>query len=217
MARENSSEVLLKRAYSLASDEEAHALYRDWAETYDETMLDGLKYLTPTRTAKLLVASNITANDHVLDVGCGTGLAGQALAHLGLPNIDGLDYSAEMLETAREKHYEGRPVYSRLLQSDLNAKLPIEDGEYDHLICTGTFTHAHVGAECLYELIRILKIGGKFACTIHKDVWVPAGFSKIVDDLIAKGMMQTHFREMGTYFETDDAPQGWYIVWEKTR
>jgi hypothetical protein len=38
---------LLKRAYDLKSDDETHALYRDWAGTYEDTMLQGLGYLSP--------------------------------------------------------------------------------------------------------------------------------------------------------------------------
>jgi len=42
---------LLERAYALNGDEQSRALYRDWAETYDETMLQGLNYLSPARVA----------------------------------------------------------------------------------------------------------------------------------------------------------------------
>ena len=45
---------LLERAYALESDEQSRALYRDWAETYDQTMLDGLNYLSPATVAGLL-------------------------------------------------------------------------------------------------------------------------------------------------------------------
>ena len=45
---ENTPEQLLARAYSLRGDDpvETLQLYADWAETYDQTMLDGLSYLS---------------------------------------------------------------------------------------------------------------------------------------------------------------------------
>ena len=47
---------LLRRAYGLSSDEESRALYRDWARTYDKTMLEGLHYQSPHLVADRLAA-----------------------------------------------------------------------------------------------------------------------------------------------------------------
>ena len=43
---ENTPEQLLARAYALRSNDpdETLKLYADWAETYDQTMLNGLSY-----------------------------------------------------------------------------------------------------------------------------------------------------------------------------
>ena len=84
----DSSQELLARAYSLSNDEETKALYREWAETYDETMLDGLGYLTPRKTAHMLSTLVKDKSIRILDVGSGTGLAGESLADHGFTNID---------------------------------------------------------------------------------------------------------------------------------
>ena len=47
---------LQRRAYGLRSDAESLALYRDWASTYDRTMLDGLQYQSPRLVAERLAA-----------------------------------------------------------------------------------------------------------------------------------------------------------------
>ena len=151
----------------------------------------------------------------ILDVGSGTGLAGQDLAERGYRNLDALDFSGEMLRVAKARRVGGVPVYENLIEADLNQPLQIGNDVYDALICTGTFTHAHVGAGCLEELWRILKPGGVFACTIHKDVWEPAGFEAGSKRLAAQGCLKTLSMELGTYFESDEEPQGWFIVWEK--
>ena len=76
LSEELTPQALLERAYSLGNDEEARALYRDWAQSYDETMMDGLGYRTPEATAALLARHTNDKTQPVLDVGSGTGLAG---------------------------------------------------------------------------------------------------------------------------------------------
>jgi len=212
--KSNSSKALLARAYALSNDEETKALYEDWASTYDETMLDGLSYLTPQNTSKLLATAVSEKSALILDVGSGTGLAGQSLAEHGYDNIHALDYSAEMLGVAKARQHNGKQVYSRIIQADLNQEIDLQSSTYDAIICTGLFTHAHVGAGCLPELFRILKPGAFFAATIHKDVWDVAGFDEQIKKLTQGGVLKTHSKKLDIYFETDDEPQGYYILWE---
>ncbi len=70
----NTPEQLLARAYALrGNDPDATLkLYADWAETYDQTMLDGLSYRSPQRIASLAAMTEARRDVRVLDVGCGT-------------------------------------------------------------------------------------------------------------------------------------------------
>lgn len=212
--KSNSSKALLARAYALSNDKETKALYQDWASTYDETMLDGLSYLTPQNTANLLAEALTDKSALILDVGSGTGLAGQSLAEHGYNTIHALDYSSEMLGVAKARQHNGKQVYSHIIQADLNSGIDLKNNTYDAIICTGLFTHAHVGAGCLPELFRILKPSGFFATTIHKDVWDEGGFDEQIKKLTKNGVLKTHSKELDIYFETDDEPQGFYILWE---
>jgi len=45
---------LLKRAYTVRTKEEMKQLYHDWANSYDHTMVDGLTYNAPFKTADAL-------------------------------------------------------------------------------------------------------------------------------------------------------------------
>lgn len=204
------ADALLKRAYSLADDREAQSLYAEWADTYDRTMLEGLGYKTPQKTAELLLKYLAEPDCRILDVGAGTGLAGVELRGRTNHTIDALDYSPQMLAVANH-----RGIYRHLIEADLNQPLAIASETYDAMICTGTFTHAHVGATCLHELLRILKPGGHFACTVHKEVWNPMGFADVVAELEAAGTIQTLHRDEGTYYAGSEEPEGWYIVWQK--
>ena len=204
------SSKLLARAYSLETEADSKALYSDWADTYDKSMMDDMGYLTPTKTAKLLAEYLQDRQALILDVGAGTGLAGLELSKQGFNNMHAVDYSAEMLGVAGK-----RGIYGKLIEADLNGLLDISSATYDAMICTGTFTHAHVGAQCLDELFRVLKPGGVFACTIHKDIWSPADFENKVPALEKSGVLKTVSKKPGIYFSTSTEEEGWYIVWEK--
>jgi len=203
--------TLVQRAYELQSQEESTSLYRDWASTYDETMVGELGYLTPQRTAELLAQYCTDRSSRVLDIGCGTGLAGVELKRLGFTPIDALDYPADMLDVARS-----RSVYQNFYQADLMQPLPfLEDASYDALICTGTFTHAHVDASCLETLFRVLAVNGYFACTIHHGVWHASGFKDSVAALIAHGKVKTLHQQAGIYYAGANEKEGDYIVWQR--
>ncbi len=204
------AEALLKRAHSLENEAETKTLYRDWAKTYDKTMIDGLGYLSPEKGAELMGRCSLPKSARILDVGTGTGLVGKELSRLGFNNIDGIDYSAPMLAEAGETGF-----YNELVETDLNQQLAIDDATYDALICIGTFTHGHIGADCLDELFRILKPNGKFVTAIRKNYWHPAGFAKKVGQMIADGMLKTIISEENSNYVSSSEAESWFIVWEK--
>lgn len=206
-----SAESLLKRAHGLSSEEETKLLYQDWAQTYEETMIEGLGYLSPQKAAKLLSLNVIDSDAYILDVGTGTGLVGMELSRLAYTNIDGIDYSAPMLEIAREKG-----VYKDLIEADLNKRLAIDSEKYDALICIGTFTHGHVGANCLDELFRTMKVGGRFITIIRTDYWESAGFAAKISEYTQAGFVKTIIKEQGSNYTDSERTESWFIVWEKT-
>ena len=119
---DESSAMLLKRAYGLETSDEARALYRDWASTYDAHLEDGLRYRAPQRIAEILTEEVEDTDALILDVGCGTGLVGDYLGHFGFNMIDGLDFSPEMLVIAGEKS-----IYRTLIEADLEKPLAIAE------------------------------------------------------------------------------------------
>ena len=210
---ENTPEQLLARAYALRSDhpDETLKLYADWAETYDQTMLDGLAYRSPQQIAALAAVTEERRDVRVLDVGCGTGLLASSLRAHGFNQVDGLDYSAPMLSVARR---EGR--IDKAFLRDLRQNLWMGAECYDILASTGTFTHGHVGAECIPELMALLVIGGRLICTVHRDVWDEGGFGTGLRALTDAGVAAVRSREADRLFADDKEPSGWYVVVEKT-
>jgi predicted TPR repeat methyltransferase len=163
---------LLRRAYAVESPDEVRALYRDWAKSYDDDLLgDDLEYVAPVEAAAVFARHVDDRAAKVLDVGCGTGLAGQALAAAGFTDIDGADISAEMLAEAG-----GKGVYGRLIEADLTAGLDVADGAYDAVLSVGTFTHGHVGPDGLDEAIRLVRRGGIVCVTVNEGVYDRMGY-----------------------------------------
>ena len=203
--------ALLARAYGLQSQADSQALYRDWATTYDQTMLEGLQYQSPMLVAQMLAQAipqpAARAQAAVLDVGCGTGLAGEALAVLGFAVVDGLDISPEMMAVAM-----ARGAYRKCLQADLLAVLPLADAAYDAAVCCGTFTTGHVGASCLDEIFRVLRPGAPFAFTVKTSEWERLGFQAALQRLQAAGVVQADSIAPGRLYANSPEPDGMFCL-----
>ena len=195
MTKNSTSKKMLERAYAVKSSDDVQCLYRDWAETYDEHLEVGLGYHAPELLSLMLSRVVDDFKSKVLDVGCGTGLVGSSLSTRGYINVDGLDFSLDMLEVAREKR-----IYKNLIQADLNKKLKFEDGIYDAMICCGTFTRGHVGPEVLIELLRILKQGAPLACTINSWVWTEKKFDQWLEAAVIDGLVVLEEKLREDYF-----------------
>lgn len=198
----------LERAYQLSGTPDIKALYRDWARSYDDHVVGELGFVAPAVAGDLLLTrvSSPETLGPVLDIGCGTGLAGKHLAAAGIRTIDGLDLASEMLVEAQESG-----VYRELFEADVTDPLPFADGAYHAAIATGIFTLGHVDARPLVEIVRILRPGGAFAASIHRDVYIDGGFQNTFDALI-KDARITDFEviEHPLFLDQDDT--GRYVV-----
>jgi predicted TPR repeat methyltransferase len=144
------------------------------AEGYVEQLFDGmaanfdqqlrnLGYQTPEALARAVLP--LLRRDRparVLDLGCGTGLLGAALAPAGA-GITGIDLSAEMLERAA-----ARGVYARLVKSDLVEYLRGADaGSFDAVLAADVFVYLG-DLEAVFEgVARALAPGGLFAFSVE--------------------------------------------------
>ena len=154
------------RVLEASSPEELMAAYSEWADNYDGDLLGEMGYVAPMIASKLLQNYLDRKDTRILDAGCGTGIVGELLHQDGYGNIEGLDYSQDMLNKARAKS-----IYKTLNRGDLTGSLDIEDATYDAIISVGTFTCGHVGPEALGELIRITKTGGHLCFTVREQAW----------------------------------------------
>ena len=180
-----------ERVLNASNKEELKAAYSDWAEQYDSDLINEMGYVAPKIASDLLVKYLDGANAHILDAGCGTGLVGSIMYKCGYTNIEGIDYSPEMLAKAAEKG-----IYRSLIEGDLMNALNIVDHKYDAVISVGTFTCGHVGPQALDELVRITRTGGYICFTVREQAWDEDQYISKINEITDAGAWE--IKEMRT-------------------
>ena len=170
------------RVLNATDKQDLASAYGEWAADYDKDLVDEMGYVAPVLTCRLLQQYVHDPQAQILDAGCGTGLVGQALAEAGYSNLEGLDYSKDMLEQARRKN-----VYRALHQGDLTARLDLPGDCFDAVVSVGTFTCGHVGPEGLGELIRVTRPGGCICFTVREQAWEEDAYRPVMEELEQSG------------------------------
>ncbi len=156
--------------YSSTSSEQLIARYDTWSASYESEMEDNYGWSAPRLTAEV-VQKHVPLEGRILDAVVGPGMIGQILDEAGYTNLDGFDFSEEMLVQARLKK-----VYGDLRQMELGKTLDYESNSYDAVICIGALTLGHAPASSLDEMVRITKPGGHVIYTMRPDYRESAGF-----------------------------------------
>ena len=182
----------LDEAYSVKTPDDNRRLYAKWAATYESSFVDAKQYRYPKAIAEVFndVLPPVT---RVLDIGTGTGLTGMYVTRLR-PEvvIDGMDISPEMLAQAKLKTREdGSVVYRALYERDLTVAVPNENAPYEALFSSGTFTHGHLGPECLRNLLPLLAHDGWLVVGVNNEHFESKGFAGELESLVALGAIQT--------------------------
>ncbi|KAJ7372747.1 Methyltransferase domain [Desmophyllum pertusum] len=97
-------------------------------------------------------------NLKLLDLGCGTGLAGKLLKEkFRFDNLVGLDVSEEMLEMARKKS-----IYKKFICSYVTNErvAEIDNAEFDGVLASAVILPGLITPNALDEIIRWIKPGG---------------------------------------------------------
>jgi predicted TPR repeat methyltransferase len=156
--------------------------YDGWAPSYDED-LAAWSYQAPATVADIVLTRQPSAGS-LLDVGCGTGLVGQALRARGFAGrILGLDISQESLEVARRNG-----AYDALDPADLQQRLPRDDDSVDALVCVGVMTYLPDVEAVWREFARVVRSRGLIVATQREDLWEPRRCQDVVDRLRDEGV-----------------------------
>lgn len=144
-------------------------LFDQYAGRYDAALTEHLHYRGPAllRDAVASALERMGRPMHfasLLDLGCGTGLAGQVFRPFA-GRLVGVDLSAAMIARA-----EAKGDYDRLVVGNLVAFLSDEiakDGKYDLVLAADVFVYVNELAPIFVDIARVLAPRGVVAFTVE--------------------------------------------------
>ena len=124
---------------SKAPDAYVETLFDQHAEAFEDILVEQLGYAVPMMVRQRLQTLNLGPFKRLLDLGCGTGLTGEALRDMA-DDITGIDISENMVEIAHEKD-----LYETLYVAEAEDFLEDNDDEPFDII-TATDVLPYLGA-----------------------------------------------------------------------
>ncbi len=147
-----------------APTEYVRHLFDQFSDDYDRAMVRDLHYRAPAvlrSLADMLFAAPAAGFD-ILDLGCGTGLAGELFRPLAR-RMTGVDVSQRMIACARAKD-----IYDELTAADLDIFLARSRRRFDLLIAADTLVYFGDLSRIFRGARARLKPGGWFLFTVEK-------------------------------------------------
>lgn len=141
------------------------AQQKTWSEG-DFAMVAGIVEMV---AEELVETVEVTADERVLDVACGSGNGALAAARRAWGNTVGVDFVPALLERGRERAAAER-LDVEFVEGDA-AELPFGDAEFDVVLSIFGAMFAPEHEKTAAELLRVCKPGGR----IGMANWVPDG------------------------------------------
>ncbi len=149
-------DALQGRPLARAPDRYLTLSFDKYAPQFDKHLVETLGYDVPAKMHSLLVDLQPRFS-HILDLGCGTGLAARNLSSLR-GTLTGVDISAGMLEMARQRN-----CYDRLIESEAVAYLSQCHESYDLIVAFDVLVYIGDLGELFEAVAARLSPGGVFA------------------------------------------------------
>jgi SAM-dependent methyltransferase len=117
--------------------------------------------------ARVIARAQLTAREHVLDLGTGTGAVAERAAELVGPEgrVVGVDISADMLHAAHER-MTGRGFTQVSLREGRAEALPAEAEAFDVVLASLSLMYAIDRAAAARELARVLRPRGRVVAAV---------------------------------------------------
>ncbi|WP_414475427.1 tetratricopeptide repeat protein [Microvirga sp. M2] len=153
-------DAVLGRSMTATPTEYIESYFDQFAPQFDSKLLGTLQYNAPSRMAELLAAHR-TGFECMLDLGCGTGLAAEALRPFG-PNLIGVDISSGMLAEAAR-----RGGYAELVKSEAVAYLEATSNRFDLIFAADSLIYFGDLGPILRAAAGTMVQGGLLALSIE--------------------------------------------------
>lgn len=114
----------------------------------------------------LYLRCGIKDANHILDVGCGSGIVTRELALLTRGNVDGIDNSSDMIKVAKELLKNVSNVHLQVCDGE---RLPFDDNVFDVTTCNLVLMWSHHPQQIVNEMARVTKPGGIVLATLEPD------------------------------------------------
>jgi predicted TPR repeat methyltransferase len=145
-----------------ASDECILQVFNEFSSYFDSKMREDLLYRGPEQLYDLIASEIGSAGGlEILDLGCGTGLAGIVLKDRAA-RLTGIDLSPDMIEFAR-----GRGIYDQLEAAEVTAWLDRTQVQFDLIVACDCFVYFGDLRPVTALAAQRLKPGGIFAFTME--------------------------------------------------
>lgn len=172
MLAANPTDTVAQHLLAAAEGRHAGARAADFAKAFFDNMaakfdkhLQRLAYAAPDTLAAALhhMRPDAGAFATVLDLGCGTGLMGQALVrYFRITRLVGVDLSDQMLHAA-----QGRGLYAELVLGNIIEVLSARSDHFNLIIAADVFIYVSELSPIFAQARRLLKPGGMFAFSLE--------------------------------------------------
>ena len=148
-------------AAARAPDDYVTTYFDKFADTFDQQLVEVLDYHVPEKLVALLAGLGPATWRDILDLGCGTGIAGPLLK---TPDrvLTGVDLSARMLDKAA-----ARAVYDTLVPDEVVAYLGEQPKRFDLIFAADVLVYIGDLTPLLRQAARALRPGGLLAASIE--------------------------------------------------
>lgn len=194
------------------------ALFDAFAERFDHQLVENLEYQAPAILAKMVGVTE-RPFDHMLDLGCGTGLAGPPF-RAGVARLTGVDLSTAMLAKAAE-----RGGYDALVHAEAVAFLRETTERFDLIVAADVFSYLGDLGDILAASAEALSDEGLLAFSVEQGEtgWrlLPSARYAHGDDYVcaaagAAGLEVIEHRQTPLRRQADAAiPGGLYVLRKK--
>lgn len=123
-------------------------VFDNYSDYYETSLLEELEYGVPEKMKSIVAAGGDWKKSfqHGLDLGCGTGLCGEAFSEMSA-RLDGVDIAPKMVEVARNKN-----VYNALYVSEIKEYLSSKAGPFDLVLASDVFAYLGDLQETLHSV-----------------------------------------------------------------
>ena len=195
------------RAPKLASETEAQAYYAHWAPYYEKALGRIGDYVAQDNLAAIVADAVVDRDAEILDIACGTGLVGMALASRGFRRIDGVDLA---------RHVGAGESQGLLPLADLRRRrqaAPHAARRIWRARLRGAFVDGHLGGAVVANLISAIAPGGLFVADAVSDSWRNLGIGEALEALRAQGVLASFSHQPGHFFARRVTPLTPFSSW----